>query len=476
MIIYSLQIISARIDFSEYLAIIDTLGVVDDIYKHVVASNYLKKTCFIYYVKFFFCWFLFLIIFPQVDEQIPSFFVPFSFIIFLSSTYFALQVRQKVVYLSLAVWFFEFLIWFIGLFIGSSVILLVIGSAAKIIHTLLFVYMAYRYRWKGFMLLVCPHFFMSVWWKMFALSVINIEFSQLLYIILGTLFFITILPFLTVLIFIMLALSPLAAWYFYGFHAALLFWGGLITAATAVFFFGMFYDKILKLNFIKMNFNVAMWLGFLSLISLCFFSYGYSQYQFNSMPVLKWKEYTEFCSAKGGQQNFANVQHKCLHLIGRKVHLEGTVDNIYLESRSNSLESVIRKIPFSPLVQGLTCLLGRKEFNSEGCDVMKYPSLCQVGHCTLSLGEEFTYSIELSGKSREYSHKAKVQAGTKFKDDLLKLKKWDDLKLLARIEEVGATSSKVKLLYIMTKHRAEESSTPELMLNHFGNVIYYFLL
>ncbi|KAI6651727.1 hypothetical protein LOD99_4975 [Oopsacas minuta] len=476
MLVYSVQIISARLDFSEYLSIVDSLGFVDNIYKFVVASDYLRKTSIIYYIKFFFCWSLFLFVFPQVKTQVPAFFVPLSLIFFLASTYFALQVRQKVVYLSIAIWFIEFLTWSIGMLIGPSAILLAIGAVTKITHTLVFIYMACCYKWKGFTLLVCPHFFMAVWWKMFALSVMNLAMSQLVYIIIGTILVTTLLPFLTVLIIVFLAISPLATWYYYDINAALFVWAGLATAGIAVMLFGWFYDRLIKLDFVKLTFKNAMWLVFFMFSFVCFLSYAYSQYSFNSKSVIKWKDYSEFCSPHGGNQNFATYQHKCMHLVGRKVRLEGVIDNIYLESRDNSLERVISKIPFSPLVQGLTCLLGKKESYPEGCDYEKYPNLCQVGHCAMSLGEEFTYGIELGGKARTFSNTARISAGTKFKSQLLQLKKWDKVNLLCRIEEVGATTSKVKLLRIQTDDQPEEVSTSMQITNYLSSVIYFFLL
>ena len=476
MLVYSLQIISARLDFSEYLSIVDSLGIVNDIYKNAIASDYLRKTSVIYYLKFFSCWFLFLFLFPRVQTQIPSFFVPLSLILFITSIYHALQVRQKVVYLSIFIWFFEFLTWLICMLVGPSTLLLLAGTAIKIAHTIVFVYMAWCYKWKGFTLLLCPHFFMAVWWKMFALSVLNIQLSQLFYIILGTVVIITLLPFLTILIIFLLALSPFAVWYYYGLNAALVVWGGLLSAGVGVLLFGWFYDRLLKQNIVELSFKNAMWLGFLFFSLLCFISYSFSQYQFNHMPVIKWKDYSEFCSPSGGDQNFANFQHRCMHLVGRKVQVEGVVDNIYLVSRVNSLEQVINKIPLGPLVQGLTCLLGNKNTFPDDCDFARYGDLCQVGHCAMSLGEEFTYSIELGGKARTFSNTPKISAGTKFKDDLLKLKKWDKINILGRVEEVGATSSKIKLLSIKTDNGPDEASTFLLVTTYLSNVLYYFLL
>ena len=476
MLVYSLQIISARLDFSEYLSLIDSLGIVDDIYKNVIASDYLRKTSVIYYLKFFSCWFLFLCIFPQVQTQIPSFFVPLSLFFFVTSIYHALQVREKVVYLSILIWFFEFFTWLICMLVGPFTLLLLAGTAIKIAHTIVFVYMACCYKWKGFTLLLCPHFFMAVWWKMFALSVLNIQLSQLIYIILGTVIVITFLPFLTILILFLLALSPLAFWYYYDLNAALVVWCGLVSAGVGVLVFGWFYDRLLKLNIVQLTFKNAMWLGFLFFSLVCFVSYAYSQYQFNQMPVIAFKDYSNFCSPRGGDQNFANFQHRCLHLVGRKVRLEGVVDNIYLESRENSLERVINKIPIGAFVQGLTCLLGNKKTYSEDCELEKYGDLCQVGHCSMSLGEEFTYSIELGGRARTYSNTAKISAGTKFKDDLLKLKKFDKINVLGRVEEVGATSTKIKLLSIKTDNGRDEPSTFLLIANYLKSVVYFFLL
>ena len=147
--------------------------------------------------------------------------------------------------------------------------------------------------------------------------------------------------------------------------------------------------------------------------------------------------------------------------MGRKVRLAGVIDNIYLESRDNSLERIISKIPFTPLVQGLTCLLGSKEFYKEDCDVKKYSDLCGVGHCAMSLGEEFTYIIELGGNARTFSHTAKISAGSKFKDELLGLKKWDKVNFLCRIDVVGATSSKIKLLAIQDVNQLEKPVQPK---------------
>ena len=476
MLVYSLQIISARLDFSEYLSIVDSLGIVDKIYKNVIASDYLRKTSVIYYLKFFFCWFLFLFLFPQVQTQIPSFFVPLSLLLFITSIYHALQVREKVVYLSISIWFFEFITWLIYMLVGPYTLLLLAGTAIKIAHTIVFVYMAFCYKWKGFTLLLCPHFFMAVWWKMFALSVLNIQISQLIYIIFGTVIVITFLPFLTILIVFLLALSPLAVWYYYDLNAALVVWGGLLSAGVGVVLFGWFYDRLLKLNIVQVTFKNAMWLGFLLISVLCFFSYAYSQYQFNQMPVIGFKNYSDFCSPRGGDQNFANFQHRCLHLVGRKVRLEGVVDNIYLDSRENSLERVINKIPFGPLVQGLICLLGNNKIYAEDCNLEKHGDLCQVGHCSMSLGEEFTYNIELGGKARTYSNIAKISAGTKFKDDLLKLKKFDKINILGRVQEVGATSSKIQLLSIKTGDGPDEPNTFLLITNYLKSVVYFFLL
>lgn len=476
MLVYSLQIISARLDFSEYLSIVDSLGFVDNLYKFVIASDYLKKTSVVYYIKFFFCWVLFLFVYPQVQTQIPSFFVPLSFIFFLASTYYALQVREKVVYVSIGIWFLEFLTWIIGMSIGSYRILLVLGAVTKFIHTIVFIYMAFSYKWKGFTLLLCPHFFMAVWWKMFALSVLNIGLSQLIYVIVSTLVVIAFMPFLTVLFVIVMALSPLAAWYYYDMNTALFVWAGLATAILGVIAFGWFYDKLVALDVVKLSFKHFLWFVFFLFCLVCFSSYGYSQYQFNQMSVIKWKDYSQFCSPQGGSQNFAITQHNCLHLVGRKVRLAGVIDNIYLESRDNSLERIISKIPFTPLVQGLTCLLGSKEFYKEDCDVKKYSDLCGVGHCAMNLGEEFTYIIELGGNARTFSHTAKISAGSKFKDELLGLKKWDKVNFLCRIDEVGATSSKIKLLAIQDVNQLEEASTTKMITTYLGSVVYFFLL
>ena len=282
------------------------------------------------------------------------------------------------------------------------------------------VYLLYKYSWHNFYSGLGPYFLFLCWW---VLCRNFLSQSQLFYLFMftfGVLVFISLVPFLPILI----IFSPFLILFYYGV-SRLFFVSLSLVVITSVLLL------LVLTNFSRLK--EAKWLNirleylFLIqiLISIPLFLIGSSMYAQwyspPSLPAVTINEYAEYCGPKNWEHgNMVQTQLNCLHLESRLLHAHGTVRSVKILQVSNDKEASLRALP-SSIQTALLCLFGQTEPICGNRDNM---TTCVKSGCHFHFSDKFRFEItlDMADDLNMVTIPAFLIASNKFKPLVLKIR------------------------------------------------------
>ena len=189
------------------------------------------------------------------------------------------------------------------------------------------------------------------------------------------------------------------------------------------------------------------------------------------------EEYDLYCGPGNWNVNSVQTQINCIHLEGRVLSSEGTVERVRISKVINSMADSLNFLPTS-LHRSLTCILGKME---PKCGNLKDASTCVYNGCHFHSSLQYNFEVQLRLQtSEDHFIPAMMVVGDTYRDTVLKLREDSILKFNATfVDGMGTKELTLRVQHMSVdgvpdKHFLEEKKKE--MMEHYLNRFFSALI
>ncbi len=335
-------------------------------------------------------------------------------------------------------------------------------SLAYLVVPLLFVKMAMKNSWKGTYQVLVPHLVCFFWWRLAVLFFLSATWLGLIRASLGWVMFVILLPFLTVLFLIWVAM----------YVASIFTISNIFKVVTTVVLlaipagFAYWAKKGFKVKGMTVDTSstkVKVLLAVLFCFSMLPVAFIFSPPERDvGGHYITWAQYRDICSQpQWDRTNMADSMIHCTHLTDTMVDWEGSVKKIVIKKIDNQAESFMDVLPWA-LGNWLRCTYGDEYPECDTIEDKVERDVCQINvlqgrGCHMKNLNRYTFEMwvkmPLDG---ENVHDVRIEAGHWFKDTLVKIKENEQVRFRAALKsELGNVWPVLKLYHITCTSCAE---------------------